>query len=191
MKDRLNIRDGDDNALLESIITSVSRQIDDECNRRFYAASETRYFAADEDGRLFVPDLLSVTVGGLKTDADGDGVYEQTWAATDFALYPLNALLDGAAYREIRTTPGGNYSFPVAWWTDGALVQITGSFGYAAATPPVIEDACLFQAALLFHAKDAPEGVSGAGEFQQTITAVGLHPFTRRMIFPYKRLVAA
>lgn len=132
-------------------------------------------------------DLVSITASGLKTDADGDGVFENTWALTDYQLYPPNAALDGQPYSEIRTASGGAFAFPSV--ANG--VQVNGVHGHALTTPPVIESACLFQCALDFHAKDAPEGVSGSGGFQEAISAAGLHPFTKRMIFPYKRLVAA
>jgi len=68
------------------LLEAASRYLDKRCERRFYAWNGTKYY--DGANTLFIDDLLSVTT--FKLDEDGDGTYEETMAATDYVLYPLN-----------------------------------------------------------------------------------------------------
>jgi hypothetical protein len=70
---KLRFFDGDtddhqDDDNLNLVITTASRAIDNICHRRFYAATETRYYTTDDTFRVDIDDLLSVTT--LKTDED-------------------------------------------------------------------------------------------------------------------------
>ena len=189
LKARLAIAtlDVTDDADLETIVQSVSRSIDDFCGRRFYAATETRYYTADQQRCLLIDDLLSITT--LKTDNDADGVYEIAWATTDYLLSPYNAPLESTPqpYWRIEVTVLG-----INWFPRGVPkgVQIIGSWGFSATTPDVVASACLFQAALEYRASKSSGGVSGKGEMGTEIRAAGLHPFTRRMLEPYRRVIA-
>lgn len=184
-KSRLDISGTSYDTILETIITAVSRAIDDYCGRRFYAATETRYFTPVSTTHLQVDDLLSITT--LKTDEDGDRAYEVTWASTDYDLEPYNAQLESQPkpYTRVVVAPEGRYGFPRGL---AKAVEIAGSFGYASTTPPVIGEACMAQVLLEFRGKDAPGGEIGGGEFAQAISAAGLHPFVRRMLAPYRKL---
>ena len=124
-KSALKITDTADDVLIDRAIRDASRWIDNYCGRHFYVVNETRYFAYTANG-LLIDDLVAIT--SLKTDADGDAVYENTWAATDYSLRPRNALRQSPPrpYREIATTPNGVYSFSSA--LDGN--QITGRWGF-------------------------------------------------------------
>jgi hypothetical protein len=184
---RLGIGDGESDEALDAVLEAVSRQIDDHCHRRFWSTSETRYFTALAADRLYVGDLLSVAASGLKTDEDRDGTHEVTWGTGDFTLWPPNNALEALPYWELRTTPLGVYGFP----TGPRGVSVTGVFGYAATTPPVVAEACLHQSELAYRSKDAPLGIAGGGEFQSQVQAIGLHPFTRRLLDPYRLRGAA
>lgn len=183
LKRRISVADTDDDAELERIITAVSREIDNYCGRRFYAASETRYYTASHPCRLTVDDLLAVTT--LATDGDGDRTYEDTWAVTDFDLTPDNAALDGRPYWAIETAPAGDYSFPVGVRKG---VKIVGSIGYSATTPPVVEDACLAQCKLEYDARNAHETMEGVGNPSMKVS---LHPFVKDVLNPLRRLSVA
>jgi len=186
------VSDTADDAVLEAVVESVSRAIDDFCGRRFYAATQTRYYSAKSGLRLLVDDLLSVS--SLKTDDDGDGTHETTWATTDYHLAPYNAQLDSPAqpYWRIEVSEGGDYWFPVGVRRG---VEIVGSWGFSASTPDVVEQACLFQAAHEFRSQQMPLGASGTGslrisdEFANDVRLTGLHPVTRRLLEPYRRAV--
>ncbi len=185
-KARIGISDADDDAIIEAVITAVSREIDDYCGRRFYAVSETRYYDARSSSFVLVDDLLSVSE--LKTDDAGDRTYGTTWAVTDYDLLPANAAMDGRSYWQIAAAPNGDYAFPTGV---AKGVKVTGSFGYAATTPAAVEEACLFQVALEFTSRHAPVGVMGGGDVATQVRSTGLHPFSKRILDPYRRMVFA
>jgi hypothetical protein len=170
---------------LDSVITAVSRLIDQYCGRRFYTTSsdETRYYTAVDAGLFLCPDdIVSLTM--LATDGDGDRVYEDTWAATDYDLEPFNASLDSQPYVRIRVTPDGLYSFP----TIRKSIKLVGKFGYASTTPAMIKEACLLQCERLFKRKDAPFGVLGAGGMGQAmVLSSKLDPDVELMLWPFVR----
>lgn len=172
----------DDN-VLDSVITAVSRWIDTYTGRRFYAATETRYYKAEFSDELAVDDLLTVTT--LGTDSDGDRTYEDTWAVTDYDLEPANASLEGAPYTSIVIAPQGRYAFPVGTKRG---VKIVGIFGYASAPPPPVKEACLLQCERLYKRKDAPFGVIGSAEMGQMMVVPKLDPDVRLLIEPLQRM---
>ena len=153
---------------IDRAINAASRWIDDYTGRRFYAATETRYYSAPTRHVLPVDDLLSVTT--LKTDADGDRVYEDTWATTDYDLLPYNALVQSppGPYTQLQTTPEGSFHFPLDMPRG---VEIVGSWGYVATAPPDVEMACVLWASRLFRRKDAPFGLIG-GESVELLRSI-------------------
>ncbi len=155
--------DEEDDSILENAVEAASRWIDHWTGRRFYAASETRYYTAEYADTLFVDDLLSVTT--LKTDDDGDRTYENTWATADYDLMPFNATLESQPepFTWLEITPEGDFSFA----TIAKGVEIVGSFGYASTTPPAIVKACLLYAARLVKRKDVLFGVLGPASLGQ------------------------
>lgn len=181
-KERVTIDDHLDDDKLDNIITAASRLVDDVCGRRFYAATETRYYTPDDGNYLRVDDLLSVTT--LKTDEDGDRTYEVTWATTDYDLMPLNATLDGWPYMSIETTPDGDNPFPIL----AKSVELKGSFGFASTTPPAIQEACVLATHRLLKRADTPLGVSAAaalGQMQVLIRELGSDPDFMALVSPY------
>ena len=106
---------GDDDERRD-LLEAVTEQTDAYCRRTFRTYLAT-YYLTPEKARAVLLDteelglgLLAVTT--LKTDADGDRIYEVTWATTDFDLLPLNAANRQRPYYEISVTPDGNQSFP-------------------------------------------------------------------------------
>lgn len=192
VKKRQEIRTTGDDGVIGTVITAVSRLIDDYCRRRFYASTQTRYlthhvsYASYASGSLrgcllLDEDLLSITT--LKTDIDGDRVYETTWATTDYDLGPPNNAVDGLPYWRIDETPLGRYFFPCI----PLGIQIAGSWGFSVTTPPVVAEACLAQVELVMRAPDVALGESGSGPMLTQMRGVGLHPFVRRLLDPLKR----
>ena len=175
--------DEKDDAAIESVITAVSRAIDDITWRRFYAATETRYYTAQHSDYLKIDDLLTVTT--LKTDHNSDRTYEYTWQTTDYDLMPYNASTDGHPYTWIETTPDGDY-----WFPKGAKkgVEIAGSFGFAATTPPAIEEACLLAAHRYMKRQSTPLGVSAnvnLGQVNIIIKSLAADPDIMALLTPY------
>lgn len=126
LKARAGLSDTDDDAIIDMVLASVSRQIDTWCGRHFYTVLGTRYFTAERPSDILLPDLVSVT--SLKTDSGADRTYATTWAGTDFDLDPANAAdrSPPAPHWRIRTAPGGTYGL----LTSARGVQIIGRWGY-------------------------------------------------------------
>lgn len=189
LKRQLNIDDGAEDQALEALVEAVSRAIDDYCGRRFYAVTQTRYYTPRYARCLLVDDLLSVTT--LKTDDDGDGTFETTWATSDYLLAPYNAQQETPPrpYSLVETAPSGDYWFPVGRQRG---VEIAGSWGFSASTPDSIEAACLFQAAYEHRSSYAPLGISGSDtvglsdHFRNDVRLTGLHPIARRRLDTYR-----
>lgn len=72
------------------LIEAVCREIDKWCFRHFYSRTETLLFSAEDSLVVYLPaDLIAVTT--LKEDTNWDSIYETTWAATGYVLWPYNA----------------------------------------------------------------------------------------------------
>lgn len=186
VKTTLNIGDSSHDTRLDQIITAVSRAIDDKCERRFYAASETRYYTAGHWYWLPIADDL-LSVSALATDQTGSRAYDTVWAAGDYDLYPYNAALDGYPYGGIMVNRlSGHFAFPQNLPRG---VKVTGSFGYAAATPDVVREACILQTVRLYKRVDLPFGVAGSGEFgQANIGSIRLDPDVADLLFKIRRV---
>src|SRR5215468_5985878 len=92
LKEWLAITDTRDDALLTRIISSVSRWIDGYCGRQFWLDTPTaRTYQPTDWYQLCIDDVGDQTGLQVKTDASGDGVFETTWAASDYQLLPVNA----------------------------------------------------------------------------------------------------
>lgn len=142
----LPVKDGD----LETVIEGVSRFVDKNRGRRFYAAAETRYYVPVSNDLVVIDDLLSLTT--LKTDLDADGTFEQTWTSSDYLLAPYNASTDGEPYTSIERVFQGSLLFPMG--SRGSRsgvrsrvafrsVEVGGSFGYIASTPAAVHEFCV------------------------------------------------
>lgn len=150
----VGINDTHDDAQLELAIEAASRMVDDYCLRRFYSATETRYYTADSFDWVDVDDVVSITT--LKTDPGGDGTFETTWSAGDFRLDPLNVSTETWPYTRIQRTVSGTLTFP----TNVRGVQVVGVFGWPTQAPATVKQATILQAHRLYrHGKEAPLGV--------------------------------
>lgn len=181
-----DVTPGDDDVqAMEQVIEGVSRMLENYCGRRFYTTStdETRYYTAEFRDELYLADdVVSITT--LQTDGDGDRTYEDTWAATDYDLWPFNAALDGLPYTMITITPDGDYSFPLT----AKGVKIVGKFGWPA-LPAVVREACLLQCARLWKRKDAPFGIAGSPELGELRVIPELDQDVKLLLAGVRRLV--
>jgi hypothetical protein len=163
LKARLQITDSTHDAELQSKLTTASRDIDQDCNRRFYldaAASQriynplNRQYPTPQGMKLLIDDIGDVA--GLLVEV---GTSSTGWAAiTTYETGPDNAIAKGS---------------PVSWllrtyipWVFYPLqrVRVTAIWGWPA-VPPQIFEACLIRAARLFKRRDSPDGIAGAGDF--------------------------
>ena len=126
-------RTTDDTRLLE-LLQSVSAFVDNYTKRHFITFTGVRTFDPPlgrvRNVDLYVPDLIRVD--SLKGDLGNTGTFGQTWATTDYLLYPLNAdptssgNVHSMPYTIIRRHPRGTKSFPPGRST----IEVTGDWGY-------------------------------------------------------------
>ncbi len=155
MKTWLDITAATYDSALETAIEGASRWIDNHCNRYFWADSTTKYYTALDRDIIIIDDLSAITT--LKTDDDGDRVYETVWTASDFDLMPFQQP-NNFPHSSIEIAPNGDYTFPS--YSKG--VEIAGDFGWAT-VPKDVKNACSILAARYYLRKDSPWGIAGAG----------------------------
>lgn len=146
-----------DDTALASIVTAISRAIDGYTGRRFYAATETRYYTPVYSDLIFVDDLLSIT--SIQLDYAATRVYDITLATTDYDLEPINAPLESVPqpYTMIRRRWMSAYVFVPYRHS----VKIVGSFGFCSSTPPQVKEATLLITEKLKLRAGAPFGIVG------------------------------
>ena len=182
LKRNLNITDTVDDVLLELCIETASRSIDNLTERIFYRTTTTRIYTPRDNFNVEIDDLDSLTT--LKTSTNIDGVFDQTWKATDLQLEPLNKIAGGipSPYTLIRAV--GDYWFPTGM--EEATVQVTGTFGWAT-IPKAIEQATLLQSARYFKRADSPMGVAGF-DAMGVVRLSRIDPDIATLLDPYVRV---
>lgn len=184
LKTRLSISDGVDDTPLTNSLAAASREIEKFCHRQFNDAgsASARVFVPLTDCKAYVDDFSTTTGLIIKTDTDGDGVYETTWSSTDYELYPLNNIVEGDTgwpYWKIGAI--GNQRFPLPYYSRRrAVLQVTARWGWTAVPAP-IKEACLIAAEETFKYKDAP--------FVPAVRISGNRNL-EKMLRPYRRNVA-
>ena len=178
--------DAGDDAVIETIIEAVSREIDKFCRRHFYAASTTRYYQAESASMLFPDDIATATALTIYTDDDGDGTYENTWASADYNLEPANQI-GGHPFTMIERMINGNFAFPVGVPRG---VKITATFGWSA-VPTDIKMACL---AIAHNVWMERSGQASNGKVSVTAGGVVIRPesipdHVSQNLLTYRRLV--
>ena len=171
-----------DDAVIEAIAEEVSRWIDSYCSRRFYknSSDETRYYTAINDYVTETDDIVSITT--LKTDNDGDGVFESTWETDNYILWPYNGQ---EPYQRVEVNKGSmTYLFP----RSKKGVQVVGVFGWSS-VPTQIRRACVMQTARIFKRQDAIFGIAGSSAMgEMTISMPGLDSDVERLLNLYRRV---
>ncbi len=163
--------DSADDLVIQRILESVSRHIEEQTGRRFWknSTAETRYFPAIEAYRLEVPDLVSITT--LSVDYSNTRVYTD-FVAADFELSPPNAALDGKPYDLIEISPNSSAYFPVFDLGGSRSVKILGVFGWPS-IPGNIVSACL---SITHNVWMGRSGQTGSGRVTVTASGVVIRP---------------
>ena len=126
--------DATDDSVIEALIEKVSRDIDQESQRTYYARTETHYFDVPEDSQTELElgdDLLTVT-----TLTNGD---DTVITSSYYTLYPLNA----GRYRTLKLKQSSGY----IWLSDSngdtdGVISIAGTWGFYAIVPDNINGLC-------------------------------------------------
>lgn len=179
----------DDNALTNALAVA-SRGIEKVCGRQFNQATSAtaRVYYPCTACLAEVDDFYTTSGLIIATDSSNDGVYETTWATTDYQLEPLNGVVDGESgwpYRTIRAVDARRFWYHTTTYaySPRAPLQVTAQWGWSA-VPASIKEACLAAAVETFKLKDAPWGVAGVGEWGTM--RVRSNPMVMAMIAPYR-----
>jgi hypothetical protein len=139
-------------ALGALLATRASRLIDRHAKVEpgFFSVSEdtTRWFAGTGGSSLWIgrlaaaPTTVSVALTGVVDGPAGTGGTYTAYAATDYQLWPANALLVGEPYQRIDAA-GSTYT---TWVAGEKTVKIVGKFGWSTTTPTEVLQAAVIQA---------------------------------------------
>ncbi|HEY7821788.1 MAG TPA: phage head-tail connector protein [Acidimicrobiia bacterium] len=164
VKKAARISDAVDDELLEISIESVSRMIDAYCERRFFTAgTETRFYTAQDPYVCDVDDIAGTAIT-VQTSAGLDGVYDETWQASDLQLEPLNRTASGLTFPVTRLRAVGDYLFPYDRVGETG-VKVTAVFGFGTAVPIQVKQATIIMSLRQFKRYDSPLGITaGMGE---------------------------
>lgn len=181
VKSALRITDAIDDAIIELAIEAASRQIDSVCERFFYSTTATRVYAPTDWQITEIDDLVTLTT--LKTSSNVDGVFDVTWASTQYQLEPLNGIAGGIVTPYTRIRAIDDLYFPENMGE--ATVQVVGVFGFSA-IPTEVKQAAVLLAARIFKRNDSPLGVAGFGDLG-AIRVSRVDPDIDAMLAPYKK----
>jgi hypothetical protein len=187
IKAALRIPSGDsiDDALLEMAVESASRMIDSECDRNFYAVTDTRDFVPSDSLTVDTDDLTAIT--SVKLDDSGDLTFLITLQTSDYQSEPVNQRVSGNAFPIYRLRMIGDYLLPL--WGKQATVRIAGTYGFTP-VPTQVTQACVIQASRIYKRLDSPLGFAGFTDMG--VARVGkVDPDVAMLIRPFKKYAAA
>jgi hypothetical protein len=167
-------------------IASASRKVEEICGRRFWAdvdAAQVRKYTPGYADRIWIDDLVTLT--SLKTDANADGTYEQTWTSADYILEPLNAVANGRPWESIRAAANGAFRFPGYV----ASVELTGKFGWSTVPQPIRTATKLIAHRYLKRLRESPHGVVGFGLDGAVVRMMSIDPDVEAILGDYSRKV--
>lgn len=187
IKAALRITDSVDDALINMAGSAASELIDSYTGRTFGTATATRLFAPANDFVLEVDDLAGTAIT-VVSSSNGDGVWDQAWAATDYQLEPLNGIADGISWPYTRLRAINDLRWPVE--PSGATVKITGTFGFPSIPVSVVQ-AAIITGARLFKRYESPLGVLGGSDFGVVRVSRSVDPDVAILLDPYRKQLVA
>jgi len=193
LKEILGISDTVDDNRLTLAADAATQIVQAYCDRHFVqqATATARVFTALDPWMLEVDDISTTTGLVIKTDEDGDGVFETTWATSDYQLEPLNGKQIGQNWPYTRIRAIDAREWPLEYGQ--AVVQVTARWGWAnpddAADylPHPVEQAAQIQATSIFKSVDAPLGIAGFGDIGIMRLRQAIHPVAAALLAPYRR----
>ena len=182
----------DDNRLTMAA-DAATQMVQAYCNRHFVQQGGTteRTYVASTPFLVEVDDISTATGLIVKTDEDADGVFETTWASTDYQLEPLNGKLGGQNWPYTRIRAIKSREFPFDYGQ--ALVQVTARWGWANpdATdeyiPHPVSQAAQIQGVSVFKSAEAPLGIAGFGDIGIMRLRQAMHPVAMALLAPYRK----
>jgi hypothetical protein len=186
IKAALRITDSVDDTLLEMAVESASRLIDGHTGRVFYdGGSAVRYYVAQDDFVVQIDDIHNSNNLVIQTAENADGVFNTTFAASDYQLEPVNRVLDGLPWVFTRIRAVGDYFWPMSGGE--ALVKVSSPHWGWNAVPTPVTQACVIQGSRIFKRLDSPLGVAGVGDLGVMRVSRDLDPDVAALVAQYRR----
>ena len=185
----LSTTDSVDDTVLNALMSTASRQVDQYCDRYFgqLGTSEDpqeRLYRVRNRGIVWTEDIVEVT--DIAVDYTG---YAETFSSLGAGAVipsPVNSaeLAEPKPYTYLLSKPSTVLP-PMPGW-----IKVSGIFGWPE-VPKAVKDATLLQTIRLFKSRDVPLGlVGGADSLGVLRLPGGLHPDARMLLEPYKRMAA-
>lgn len=187
----ISVADDRDDAELDAVIDSASRDVDAHCNRRFFQDTNvvTRSYFPEHPYVLFVDDISTTTGLIVKCDEDGDGTFETTLTIdVDFFVAPVNASAQTPArpWTRIGLITDGTYGSWPTLSSQRPPVQVTAKFGWAD-VPDVVARATVLQASTLFKGPDTIDNSYQLNDEGAPIRKSTLNRYAARLLEPMVR----
>lgn len=161
-------------AALTDALQSSSAEIERICGRQFNKqdGATARIYEPFTLRLVFTEDFWTTDGLVVETDPSGSGDFSTVFGSSDYALYPLNGIVDGQPgwpYRKIKAVSGPYFPrYQQLPYRRTAVVRVTAQWGWALVPAP-IKQACLIMSAATLQLKDAPLGVAGMTQFGSPI----------------------
>jgi hypothetical protein len=148
------LMDGDqgrNQPILEQLVTRASRLIDN-----WFGYPENTFAVSVASAKYFNGSGTQIQRVGFMAEAPTEVAVAEAglltsltvWSATDYMLYPYNALDEGYPYRELHIDLiGGTKS---VWYAHPKAVKITAKWGWSTTPPEPIKEAVIIQASRWF-----------------------------------------
>ncbi len=132
--------------ILPTLAKSASRLIDRHMGKKpgaFYVdADVTCYFDGSGTSELKIGELAAAPTSVAVSETGSLTAYT-TWLATDYILYPLNALDAGRPYTKLVIDKLNGSK--VVWYAYRKAVKIVGKFGFSTTVPDDLKQVAIIQ----------------------------------------------
>ena len=186
--------DTEDDGRLWMACDAATEMIQTHCDRQFIAdtTATARVFVASTPWVVLVDDISTTTDLVVKSDEDDDGVFETTWASTDYQLEPLNGRFSGRPWPFTGLRAVESREWPMEYGR--ATVEITARWGWKTSDattldylPAAVRQAAQIQATALFKSAEAPLGIAGFGDIGVMRLRQALHPVAAALLAPFRK----
>jgi hypothetical protein len=177
---------------LEALAIRASRIFDMETKRRpgAYAIVTDEVLTFIGSGKSYQPiDELAAAPTLVEVDEDFSGNFI-TWLASDYYLWPANALTYGEPYRRLVINPVTSTKSSWARYTGYYNVRITGPFGFSQIAPEPVKQAVIIIATRLFiRGQQGYRDAAANAELGQTSYVKAIDPEARVIMEDYMKKV--
>ncbi len=174
--------------ILGTLITRASRLIDRATLRESGefctgTAGTVRYFDGSGEQRLWIDELADVP-SLVEVAETGDLTAWETWAATDYILWPYNS----PPYRRLDVDV--LYGTKAIWPKFRKAVRITGPWGFSVTVPDDLQQAVITQVVRWFkRGQQSFSDVGAVAELGQLTYTKAIDPDVAMMIEFFRRVV--